>query len=98
MNLESTSQGQSVERVDVATSSGLRLAPKQHFAEKKSFQLHFYDDAEPVKKIKKIDIGGEKTKIASSVLNNQNLDVDSRARFENCVFNNCTFNFLLKPQ
>lgn len=76
--------------VDGRSESGFRSA-KKHFTEKAAVKLKF-NDTEPVAKKIKADIGGENAGQDSTVISNQKLDVDSGARFINCVFQNCTFN------
>ena len=67
MNLESASNGQSLQRGEVPTSSSrLRSARKPHSVGTKSVKLQFYDSGEPDEKKQSNDIGGHKGKTAVS--------------------------------
>lgn len=94
------SKGPTPLQTRASTSSGFRsaasVAEKQHFFEKAPVKLKFSDVSEPAEKKKKIDSAVERATIVSSTLNNKTFDLES-ASFDQCVFHNCTFNFLPKP-
>lgn len=93
MNLELTttpsipgSKGQHAVLFGLNCRLATSVAPK-HFAAKEFIKLKF-NVPEPTDKKRKID---------PSVLNEENVDVPYGAKFEHCVFNNSTLNFLPKP-
>lgn len=81
---------------DVPLGSNIRPAASvasKHFTVKEAVKLNF-NELEPAEKKRKIDCGKEKPKAEPLVFNKKNVDVPYGAKFEHCVFNNCTINFL----
>lgn len=71
-------------------------ATKRHFLEKEPLKVMFANSSEPVQKKRIIDSSRGKAYAGSSlkISNNDTLDVGLGERFQNCIFNNCTFNIL----
>lgn len=94
MELESI-EGQGILRDKVP---GLRSSTpkKHHFAAKESVKLKFHEKDDVPQKKMKIDRKEEKTN-SSSVHSKENFELESRTRFDNCVFHNCTFHITQTP-